>query len=105
MTRQRWFCAVCGALTINPAERDGRAYCRAHSDLPALDEVAPDPLESLPVTAQETTGHRSWCSMLSSNAPGGRYCNCGLVTGTPLGVTERRAIEREDATPAAGTEA
>lgn len=56
VARQRWFCAVCGALTINPEQPDGRAYCRAHSDLPALDEPPADPLESLPVTAATIHG-------------------------------------------------
>jgi hypothetical protein len=49
VTRQRWFCRFCGAVT-NRCE----GVCAAHADLPSLvDAVPPDPLESLPVTAVE----------------------------------------------------
>lgn len=54
MSRQRWFCSVCGGLTNRPPGPTGRAYCRAHADIPALDAVPPDPLESLPSMSQAT---------------------------------------------------
>lgn len=54
MTRARWFCSLCGALTAAPAVNQGRYYCRAHSHFAALvDAVPPDPLESLPMQAAE----------------------------------------------------
>ena len=35
MTRARWFCSLCGALTAAPAVNQGRYYCRAHSHFAA----------------------------------------------------------------------
>ena len=52
MTRERWFCCLCGAMTVYPAWRDGRYYCRAHADL--FDREPPDPLRSLPMQAADT---------------------------------------------------
>lgn len=52
MTRERWFCCLCGALTATGFKSDGRAYCRAHDDL-RVDSVPRDPLRSLPMQASE----------------------------------------------------
>lgn len=57
MTRMRWFCSYCGAMTNRPPD-DGRyARCTAHMNLP-LEAclIPPDPLESLPVTAATIHG-------------------------------------------------
>lgn len=55
MSRQRWFCSLCGALiTHAPAMRDGYARCRAHAGLPAESSLVPgDPVASLPSRAGE----------------------------------------------------
>lgn len=52
MTRARWFCAICGALTNRPPD-DGRyARCAAHSTLPLdRDLIPPDPATNLPTMA------------------------------------------------------
>jgi hypothetical protein len=55
VTRQRWFCFLCGALTDRQPLDGRRALCVAHSAIP-LDEVPPDPLTSLPLTAATIHG-------------------------------------------------
>lgn len=55
MTRERWFCYVCGAMTARRPDRYGRAFCHAHSGL-EVDVIPPDPLESLPVQAADING-------------------------------------------------
>lgn len=54
MTRQRWFCSLCGAMTTRPPD-DGRyARCVAHSNLPReADLTPPDPLTTIPPMAAE----------------------------------------------------
>lgn len=54
MTRQRWFCSYCGALTSHPSF-DGRfARCPAHSTLPReADLIPPDPLTTIPPMREE----------------------------------------------------
>lgn len=50
VTRERWFCCLCGGLTQRPPNTAGRVFCRAHSGL-TVDEAPPDPLESIPTLA------------------------------------------------------
>lgn len=51
VSRRRWFCSVCGALTQREPGTNGRVLCHAHSGL-RVDEVPPDPAESLPTMRQ-----------------------------------------------------
>jgi hypothetical protein len=52
MSRTLYWCCLCGAPTSRVPRPDGRALCRAHSTV-ALDFVPPDPLNSLPMHADE----------------------------------------------------
>lgn len=54
MSRARWFCSFCGAMTARPPD-DGRfARCAAHEGLPReRDLIPPDPLTTLPTMAAE----------------------------------------------------
>lgn len=54
MSRQRWFCQVCGALTQRTPARDGRALCAAHAGLPLIEPVPADPLNDVPTMREDT---------------------------------------------------
>jgi hypothetical protein len=51
--RHRWFCCLCGAITLRDPGTGPYAFCYAHSRV-AVDEVPPDPLESLPMQSADT---------------------------------------------------
>lgn len=96
MSRQRWFCRFCGAMTSRP-----QGVCAAHADLPNLvDAVPPDPLESLPVTAAAHTGYQ--CQACGGSGVEYPRNECPRCAG--LGVTQA-APKREDMAPTKGTEA
>jgi hypothetical protein len=52
MTRERWFCCLCGAVTTRRPNTAGRVFCHAHAGL-TVDEAPPDPLESIPTLAAQ----------------------------------------------------
>ena len=93
MTRQRWFCCLCGALTARMPRPDGRALCAAHSTV-ALDTVPPDPLQSIPSMAHETIS-----TPLLSHGPPAERSGARARTGSG-----DLPPEGEDAHPATGTE-
>lgn len=50
-------CTICGGQVGRRGRltADGRAWCRGHADLVALDALPPDPLTSLPMQAGDLT--------------------------------------------------
>lgn len=56
MTRPVRFCGICGArVAVNSwTVNMPIAYCRAHADTVTLDQLPPDPVESLPMQAADT---------------------------------------------------
>lgn len=73
-------CALCGRR-VSPSNRtwsDVRAYCSAHNEL-EVDAVPTDPLESLPVMADELGGEHS-----SRSASAGSLTRSGREAGHHL---------------------
>lgn len=70
MTRQRWFCSYCGALTSRPSF-DGRfARCPAHSTLPReADLIPPDPITILPTMAAQSFDWQTYRAQREDESP------------------------------------
>ncbi len=97
MTRQRWFCCLCGAMTARMPRPDGRVLCHSHSTV-ALDENPRSELESLPVLRDTLT--RYTCQACGGSGLTYPRNECARCSG--LGFTS--APKREATSPASGTE-